>query len=309
MTSQLHSIHHVTSMASDPNANNRFFTRTLGLRRVKKTVNFDVPDVYHLYFGDQAGTPGSLITYFPFPDMARGTAGTGEVETVAFAIPAGSGDFWRERLAAAGVSDLGRQQTFGETRLVFAGPDGERLALIEVAHDKRRPGAGEVDASRAIHGFHSVSLRVADAGPTAELLRFMGLEQTDGDGAASRFAIVGGNGADIVDLHADPAAPAAEQGAGSVHHVAFAVADEAAQSEIRQRLLDAGHPVTKVLDRSYFKSIYFRTPGGILFEIATDGPGFAHDEDASRMGGELKLPPQHEHLREKLEATLTPIVD
>jgi len=308
MKSLIRGLHHVTSMASDANENNAFFTGVLGLRRVKKTVNFDAPDVYHLYYGDAAGTPGTVMTYFPFPNMARGRPGTGEVGTTAFAVPEGSLPFWRDRLAAAGAGGLEEQESFGERRLAFRGPDGDGFALVEAPDDARAPWTGGgVGADHAIRGFHSVSMRLRDAGATAELLRFMGYEPGETRGPVSRFVRPGGNGADIVDLEAVPGAPAAIQGAGSVHHVAFAVADQAAQAEVRAALADAGYRVTPPIDRDYFWAIYFRTPGGVLFEVATNEPGFARDEDPGSLGTGLKLPRQHEHLRPWLEANLDPI--
>lgn len=308
MKGLIRGLHHVTSLASDANANNAFFTATLGLRRVKKTVNFDAPDVYHLYYGDALGTPGTVMTYFPFPGMARGRPGSGEVGITAFAVPEGALSFWRDRLAAAGAGGLEESEAFGERRLAFRGPDGEALALVEVPGDGRRPWAGGgVPADRAIRGFHSVVLRLRDAGPTAELLRLMGYEAAEAQGPIERFVLPGGNGAGIVDLEAAPGAPAASQGAGSVHHVAFSVADGAAQAEVRRSLTDAGLRVTPPIDRDYFWAIYFRTPGGVLFEVATDEPGFARDEDPGALGTALKLPRQHEHLRPWLEANLDPI--
>ncbi len=310
MTHPIQGIHHVTSMASDANANNAFFTRTLGLRRVKMTVNFDVPEVYHFYFGDRAGSPGTLITYFPFPDMARGKRGTGETDLVAFSVPAGSLDFWQERLAGLNVAELARDESFGQARATFEGPDGERVALIEAdGRDGWQLWEGEVDAAHAVRGVHCVLLRLAEEGPTADLLQLLGYRPVASDGGVKRFAVDGGSGAGFVDLVIEPETGAAEQGAGSVHHVAFAVADDEAELAIRRELLDAGHAVTKVIDRDYFHSIYFRSPGGVLFEIATNGPGFARDEDADHLGEALKLPSQHEHLRERLESSLVPIVD
>ena len=310
MLTQIRGLHHITSLASDARANNAFFTHTLGLRRVKKTVNFDAPDVYHLYYGDGHGAPGSVITYFPFPHAARGRPGTGEVGTTLFSVPENSLGFWSARLAAAGVDGMRPNEVFGQKRLDFAGPDGEGLALVETRSDPRHPwDHGGIEPALAIRGFHSASMRLADDGATAQLLTFMGFDQVDSAAGVRRFAMPGGNGADILDIETMPNVAAAKQSAGSVHHIAFAVENRAAQLEVRQALLDTGWQVTPVIDRDYFWAIYFRTPGGILFEIATNEPGFGRDEDTAHLGEALKLPAQHSHLREKLEKSLQPLED
>lgn len=307
MLNQIRGLHHVTSMASGARANNVFFTDTLGLRRVKQTVNFDAPDVYHLYYGDGAGTPGSVMTYFPFPNIGRRGAGTGEVGVTVFAVPEGSLPYWRERLAARGVAGLADEQSFGEKRLRFTGPDGDELALVETA-DRRTPWTeGGVPGDVAIRGFQGASLRLRDGGATDELLRFMGYEAAGTSGDVTRFVMPGGNGADMVDVETLPGAPRAQLGAGSVHHIAFAVPDRAAQLAVRKALLDTGYQVTPVIDRDYFWAIYFRTPGGVLFEVATNEPGFDRDEDSAHLGAALKLPKQHEHLRARLETHLEPL--
>jgi glyoxalase family protein len=307
---QIKGLHHVTSLAADAQTNSAFFTKTLGLRRVKKTVNFDAPDVYHLYYGDELGTPGSVMTYFPFPKIAQGRPGTGEVGETVFSVPEGSLQFWSERLAALGVDGLKADEAFGEKRLHFAGPDGDGFALVEAKNDQRRPWAhGGVGEDNAIRGFHSASLRLRDDGATAELLKFMGYEEVDATDGAKRFGVPGGNGADFIDIETMPNIAHARQGAGSVHHVAFAVQNRARQLEVRKALLDTGYHVTPVIDRDYFWSIYFRTPGGVLFEVATNEPGFDRDEDSALLGEALKLPKQHAHLRGQLEKTLQPITD
>ena len=310
MLTQIKGLHHVTSMAADAQDNNTFFTKTLGLRRVKKTVNFDAPDVYHLYYGDEIGSPGSVMTYFPFPHIVKGSRGAGEVAETVFSVPSGSLGYWKERLSAHGVANLQEEESFGEKRLRFAGPDGDGFALAEVSGDNRSAfGAGPVSAEDGVHGFHGVTMRLRDGGATGELLRFMGYEQVDRRGELTRYAVKGGNGADFVDLEVLPGAPSAQQGAGSGHHVAFAVEDRAAQLEVRKALLDTGYHVTPVIDRDYFWAIYFRTPGGVLFEVATNEPGFDRDEDTAHLGQALKLPRQHAHLRGRLEQLLPPIID
>jgi glyoxalase family protein len=307
---QIQGLHHVTSLASAAVANNAFFTRTLGLRRVKKTVNFDEPSVYHLYYGDEIGLPGTVMTYFPFPHIAPGRPGVGEVGETVFSVPEGALPFWIERLESAGAEGVKADQLFGEQRLRFAGHDGDSLALVESRTDTRPAWSkGGVDASHAIRGFHSVSLRLRDAGETSELLKFMGYTEGNEADGVRRFAISSGKGADFIDIETMPNIAPARQGAGSVHHVAFAVPDRAAQLEVRKALMDTGYHVTPVIDRDYFWSIYFRTPGGVLFEVATNEPGFSSDEDGAHLGEALKLPKQHAHLREKLEQFLEPIAD
>ena len=308
MLNQIKGLHHVTSMAADAGINNDFFTRKLGLRRVKKTVNFDSPDVYHLYYGDEQGTPGSVMTYFPFPNIAKGRPGAGEVATTAFSVPVGTLPYWEERFAREGVAGVGRDESFGENRLAFDGPDGERFALVEAAGDERAPwSGGGVPDDEAIRGFHSAALRLRDGGATEELLKFMGYEEVGRAGDVLRLGMKDGNGADLIDIETLPGAPVARQGAGSVHHIAFAVEDRARQLEVRKALMDTGHHVTPVIDRDYFWAIYFRTPGGVLFEVATNEPGFDRDEDTKHLGEALKLPRQHEHLRGILETHLQPL--
>lgn len=310
MLDQIKGLHHVTSMASDARRNNAFFTDTLGLRRVKKTVNFDAPDVYHLYYGDETGTPGSIMTYFPFPNIGPRRAGSGEVGATVFSVPEGSLPFWQERFSANNVAGIRPLESFGQKRLAFSGPDGDEFALLEHAGDARAPWTdGGVPADQAIRGFHSVAMRLRDDGRTTELLKHMGYGEADASGGVKRMVRPGGNGADVIDIETVPGAAFADLGAGSVHHVAFAVENRAAQLEVRKALVDTGYQVTPVIDRDYFWSIYFRTPGGVLFEVATNEPGFDRDEDAAHLGEALKLPSQHAHLRPYLEAQLQPIGD
>ena len=288
--------------------NNDFFTRVLGLRRVKKTVNFDHPEVYHLYYGDERGTPGTVMTYFPFPNAARGKAGVGEAGTTAFSVPVGSLNAWVEHLANHNVAALKQDTRFGQNRLTFSGPDGDALALVETDDDTRSPWTENgLSEEIAIRGFHSAGMRLADDGASAELLSFMGYEKLDQKDNVSRFIVPDGNDANVIDIETFSGAEAANQGAGSVHHIAFAVENRARQIEVREALIDTGYAVTPVINRSYFHAIYFRTPGGVLFEIATNEPGFDVDEDTSCLGEALKLPAQHAHLREKLVRSLEPL--
>ena len=307
MITQIKGLHHVTSLARDARENNAFFTSVLGLRRVKKTVNFDAPDVYHLYYGDEVGTPGTVMTYFPFPHAARGKPGVGEVGRTAFSIPTGASQAWLDRLTTFDVKNIAQDTRFGQKRVLFDGPDGDGFALVE-SDDDRSPWTGNgVSADMGVRGFHSADMRLRDAGRSAELLQFMGYEKLDSDGNVTRYIVPGGNAANAIDIEVNPLANMAQQGAGSVHHIAFAVENRARQLEVREALLDTGYQVTPVIDRDYFYAIYFRTPGGVLFEVATNEPGFDRDEDTAHLGEALKLPSQHEHLRAKLQSWLQPL--
>lgn len=303
MPNRIAGLHHVTALASDARATDAFYTETLGLRRVKKTVNFDAPDVYHLYYGDETGRPGSVMTYFPFPGAAPARPGTGAVGETRFAIPEGTAASWVERL---GNSDVGRD-AWGATHLGFTGPDGERLALVEVADDTRAPWTGGgVAANVAIRGLHGVTLNLMDTAETADLLQVMGFERQEQHGGMLRMAVPGGT-AGTVDLAARPDLEPAREGAGAIHHIAFSVPDRAAQDEMRARMAEIGMRVTQPIDRDYFWAIYFRSPGGVLFEIATETPGFDRDEPVADLGRSLKLPRQHEAQRPRLERSLPPL--
>ncbi|NUH63899.1 VOC family protein [Sulfitobacter sp. S0837] len=308
MINQIKGLHHVTSMADDAAENNRFFTQTLGLRRVKKTVNFDSPDVYHLYYGDEVGTPGSVMTYFPFGQMPRGRRGTGEVGTTEFAVPKGALPFWKERLGNHGVTGLAEDSFLGENRLKFDGPDNDGFALVESEDQGRSPWTGaDVPEEAGILGFHGARFSLRDASATGELLRYMGYQKDETADNVTRYRIEGGNAADTIDLEEIQDGHAAGQGAGSVHHIAFAVENRAAQLEVRKALMDTGYQVTPVIDRDYFWAIYFRTPGGVLFEVATNEPGFDRDEDTAHLGQALKLPTRYEPHRDKIESLLPPL--
>jgi len=288
-------LHHVTAISGPAQANVDFVTRVLGQRLIKKTVNFDAPDTYHLYYGDASGRPGSVLTFFPFADAAPGRAGPGMAEALAYAVP-DPGEVVN-RLARAGIAPDGQSERFGAQVVTLHAPDGLVVDLIE---DAQAPDA---------HGFHSVTLNLRDPGPTARLMTgVMGYietaHETFAGGERLRLTAPGGAEAAIVDLvRRDGAAPA-RPGAGTIHHVAFRAPTGAAQLDWRERLAAAGHPTTPVIDRQYFDAIYFREPGGVLFEIATDAPGFAVDEDPGHLGQTLKLPPKYEAMRDRIERAL-----
>lgn len=298
MIDQITGLHHITAMVRDAAAVDTFYTGALGQRRIKKTVNFDAPEVYHLYYGDKTGTPGTVMTCFPFPDIGKARRGVGEVGHIAYAVPLGALDEWGRRYRGAR-----RDTLFGEERLHLTGPDGQAILLVATDAEVSPPWTGALDPAIAPRGFHSASLRVGEAEATDELLRLMGYVPIGTDGRVTRYRI-SGDRASLLDLDRRPDMPRAMQGAGSVHHIAFAVPDKDAQTKVRAELLKAGYDVTPMIDRQYFHAIYFRTPEGILFEIATDEPGFVTDEPLDSLGSALQLPPQHEPLRSHLERAL-----
>lgn len=301
-------IHHVTAVASDPQRNVGFYTDVLGLRLVKQTVNFDDTSTYHLYYGDEAGSPGTVLTFFPFGTGYRGEPGKGQPVATSFAIPDGAVDYWLDRLDDRGVERGDPTERFGQRVVPFEDHDGQPLELVTTETDVDPWTAGPVDPERAVRGFHGVTLHSADPEATATVLEVLGFERTDRAGDRIRFEADGGRGR-TVDLLDRPDAAPGRPGAGTVHHLAFRTADEETQSAWRERLSATDLPlrVTPVKDRQYFQSIYFREPGGILFEIATEGPGFDVDEPVAELGSELKLPPWLEDDRDRLAARLPDI--
>ncbi len=303
-------IHHITAIASDPQRNLNFYAGVLGLRFVKRTVNFDDPGTYHFYFGDERGRPGTILTFFPWPGAARGRQGAGFQSATAFLVPTGSLNAWRERLARLKVTLGGISARFGEQVLSFEDHDGLPLELVESAEAAGMPAWPQgLPASMAIRGFHSATLRVDRAAPTADLLvRIMGLRAADEEAGRQRFVSSAPDSPGrIVDVVQNPNAPHGRLGAGMVHHVAFRAANDAEQREWQAVLSRERIGVTEVKDRNYFRSIYFREPGGILFEIATDAPGFAIDEAPEALGQALRLPSEYESARARIEPRLLPI--
>jgi glyoxalase family protein len=301
-------IHHVTSIAGSARRNLDFYTRTLGLRLVKKTVNFDDPSAYHLYYGDAAGHPGTILTFFPWEGVAPGRLGVGEAQETVFSIPESSIGFWTQRLVEKGVGHDPPAKRFGATTIALKDQDGTRLALTGVRGVATKPAwsAGGVPAEHAIRGFHSVSLLLAETGPTAAILTdVFGFVATGSEGSTQRFQAPGMDLGGIIDLRTAGEFLPARQGVGSVHHIAFRAADDAAQAAMVGKLVQDHHlRTTEQKDRNYFRSVYFREPGRVLFEIATDPPGFAIDERANSLGQALKLPPFLEGRRAAIEAAL-----
>jgi glyoxalase family protein len=298
-------IHHVTAIGGDPERNAAFYVGTLGLRLVKRTVNHDDADTYHLYYGDGLGTPGTNVTFFPWTDSGRqGEFGAGQTRSTAFSIPADAVDYWADRLDSRGV-EVEREERSGEPVLRFEDPDGIDLELV--AHDGERPGEpwaeGPVPVEHQIRGFYGITLAVADLEPTAEVLETIGFERAAEHDGRIRFDTGEDRIGTIVDL-VETDRPRGTMGVGTVHHVAFELADEDAQTEMRERLSAFGMEVTDVIDRKYFRAIYAREPGGVLFEFSTPDPGFAVDEDVDSLGTELVLPAWLEDRREGIEASL-----
>ena len=305
----INGLHHITALASDPQRNVDFYARVLGLRMVKKTINFDAPDVYHLYYGDETGQPGTIMTFFPYAGIRRGRVGSGQVTATLFSIPTDSVDFWTDRLQQHQVSFQAPQTRADETVIILEDHDGLRLELIANNRDSR-PGwdNGQIPATHAIRGFYGITICVEDAGPTVELLTEL-LEYREVEAPEGRIRLEAGDGGPgtVVELWCAPGMERGLSGGGTIHHVAFSTDSDETQQQIRQRLAQAYQNPTAVLDRQYFHSIYFREPGGVLFEVATNPPGFAVDESVEELGTALKLPPWQEVNREIIARALTPI--
>jgi glyoxalase family protein len=308
MAAQTHGIHHVTAISGEPQRNADFYAGTLGLRLVKRTVNFDDPETYHLYYGDGAGNPGTIMTFFPWAHAPRGRIGAGQLIVTSFSIPAASLGYWTERLVETGVRFERPRDRFGETVLTFEDPDGLRTELVAAEDGRAGWAQGPAPAEHVVRGFHHVALAVEVPDLTAQLMtEHLGFRQVEETEGRIRFAAGEGGPGELVDVVGASGFPRGSMGVGTVHHVAFRVPDEDAQLAVREEVAALGYNVTPVLDRNYFRSIYFREPGGVLFEIATDPPGFAADEDPDHLGESLKLPPWLEKNREHIETTLPPL--
>jgi catechol 2,3-dioxygenase-like lactoylglutathione lyase family enzyme len=312
MSIAISGIHHVTAISGSPQGTVDFYAGVLGLRLVKRTVNFDDPGTYHLYFGDDTGKPGTLVTFFPWGEASRGRGGTGQVNVISLSIPQASLGWWLERLIARGVPHEGPVKRFGEQVITLRDQDG--IALELVAH----PRAGEreawsydgstVPAEHAIRGLHAITMWVDTVAPTAAMLvTTMGFRVGGSEGATHRFVTGSGGPGAIVDVRETHGFPRGVMGIGTVHHIAWRVPGDDAELASRAELSAAGAHVTPVRDRQYFHSIYFHEPGGVLFEIATDVPGFLIDEPKATLGTALKLPPWLESARTTIEPVLPPL--
>ena len=300
-------LHHVTSIAGPAAENLEFYTSTLGMRLVKKSVNQDDPGTYHLFYADAEGTPGTDVTFFPWDAMAPGRKGTGLTVELALAVPGGSLDFWRSRLTKLAVKVGELEDRFGERALPITDPHGLELALVESA-DAREFAPWErspVSAHLQIQGLHAVRLWEADRVATETFLTdVLGFAYAGDESGWRRYSLGGGGSGRLLELRERPGVRRGTWGRGSVHHVAWRVPDETVQHEVQVRVAEAGLRPTPVIDRFWFRSVYFREPGGALFEVATDGPGFAVDEDPSALGEQLVLPPWLEPKRDRIEAVL-----
>jgi glyoxalase family protein len=311
MDRKIAGLHHVTAIASDPQRNLDFYVGLLGLRLVKRTVNFDDPGTYHFYFGDAPGTPGTILTFFPWPGARRGHRGVGQIEATAFAISPDSVRYWLDRFKEQHVTAEKTSARFGEEVIRFTDPDGLLLELIASDSPGRVESwtTGPVPAEHSLRGFHSVSAALEGYEQTAKLLtESFGYRLVQESGNRFRFTAPSESGPGrTIDLLCMPDTRAGNVAAGSVHHIAFRATDDAEQLQWRERLVELGYNVTPVMDRTYFHSIYFREPGGILFEIATEPPGFTLDERIEELGSKLRLPPWMEAARSQIEQVLPPI--
>jgi glyoxalase family protein len=310
MVPDIRSLHHVTATVNDAQEDLDFYCRLLGLRLVKKTVNFDNRGVYHFYYGDRTGTPGTIMTTFPYKGMGVpvGRKGAGQITAIAFSVPPEGLDRWRSRLRSRRIS-TGESTRFGEAVIGFSDPSGLTIELVGSEPDPREPWTvGEVDEGMAIRGIHSLELTIAHPGRSLALFEsLLGLTVLNSEGPRTRIGVHGGGPGRTLDILAAPSAAPALNGLGTVHHLALAVATAEDQLAYRDAVIALGIPVTEVLDRQYFQSIYFREPGGVLLEIATVSPGFLVDESPDDLGQALRLPPWEAANRAAIEAALPPV--
>jgi glyoxalase family protein len=299
-------LHHVTAIASDPQRNLDFYTELLGLRFVKRTVNFDDPGTYHFYFGDDQGSPGTILTFFSWPRASRGSPGAGQTSATAFVVPLVSLEFWEKRLLAANIPVEHESQRFGDPVVSFADPDGTRIEFIgrNIKTAPKPARTSDVPPENAIHGFFGVTLCESGFEMTSSVLKKMGFSEHGEEGNRFRFSTPAHGIGNHIDILVQPQLMYGRMGAGSIHHIAFRSPDDASQKRWREELKAMPLDVTPVLDREYFHSIYFREPGGVLFEIATDPPGFDVDETLETLGEALKLPPWLEAKRSAIEEVL-----
>jgi len=307
MENNILGLHHITAIAGMAKKNLDFYTKILGLRLLKKTVNFDDPGTYHLYYGDEKGSAGTILTFFPYEGARRGSAGTGMATNIAYSVPANSFDFWIDRFEKHNVIYNKPSEKFGEPYLTFLDPDGLKLELVVPKNpDNRAPWeTDEIKAAVATKGFHGVTLTLKDITATAAILTdIFGYRLLEQSGNRYRYITDAVDSAGIVDLVQLPNEARGIGGAGTNHHIAFRVKNEDVLMQFQQKVAQAGHSITQKIDRNYFYSLYFREPGGVLFEIATDNPGFGIDEPWDKLGSGLLLPPQYEPRRAQIEAVL-----
>jgi glyoxalase family protein len=307
MENTIAGIHHITAIAGNAQRNYDFYTKVLGLRMVKLTVNFDDPGTYHFYYGNETGAPGTILTFFPWEGIVTGRAGTGMATEIGYSVPKDSLEFWADRFKQHNVRQGPISQRFGETYLPFQDPDGLNIGLIASKYpDQRQPWTTpEVKADAATKGFHGVTLTLKTIAPTAAILTdIFGYELKEQEGDRYRYVTPASATAAIIDLVEAPQGTRGLSGGGTNHHVAFRVPNEEVQMEFREKILSRGLHITPKINRDYFFSLYFREPGGVLFELATDNPGFTVDEPLDQLGTHLKLPEQYESSRDKIERSL-----
>ncbi len=306
MENKILGLHHITAIAGKAQRNYDFYTKTLGLRMVKKTVNFDDPGTYHFYYGDEAGSPGSILTFFPWEGVRKGYAGTGMATEIGYAVPKDSLEFWKKRFEELHVKHQPINERFGEQFIQFEDPDGLLINVIAKTDDKRKPWTTqEVNDNFAIKGFHSAVLTLRSMDKTAKILTdIFGYQFSIGEGNRSRFITNAIDTANIIDIAEEPGGQQGINAGGTNHHIAFRAKDDNIMMEFREKVAAAGFHITEKIDRNYFYSLYFREPGGVLFEIASDNPGFATDETLAELGTHLMLPPQYEASRNKIEQQL-----
>jgi len=307
MDNIIQGIHHITAIAGGAQRNYDFYTKVLGLRMVKKTVNFDDPGTYHFYYGNENGAPGTILTFFPWEGIVPGRAGVGMATEIGYSVPVGSLEFWADRFKTYNTAQDPIAERLGEHYLSFRDPDGLRISLIASKYPDDRQGwtTPEVTNTAATKGFHSVTLTLKDIKATASVLTdIFGYALKEQEGNRYRFITPDGAAASIVDLIEAPQEARGVNAAGTNHHVAFRVPNEAVQMEFREKILSKGLHITPKINRDYFYSLYFREPGGVLFELATDNPGFTIDEPLKELGEHLKLPIQYESMRANIERSL-----
>ncbi|MBS1780189.1 MAG: ring-cleaving dioxygenase [Bacteroidetes bacterium] len=307
MNNRILGLHHITAIAGDAQKNYDFYSKVLGLRLVKKTVNFDDPGTYHFYYGDTIGTPGSILTFFPWEGIQKGRIGTGMATEIGYSVPAGSLDFWVKRLDALNIRHTPISERFGEQYIQLEDTDGLILNLVASAKaDERKPWVtNDIKEEVAIKGFHSVTLMLKDSKATAKVLTdIFGYQQTAQEGNMLRFATDAIDTANIVDIIEAPNGQHGINAGGTNHHVAFRVKDDTVLMDFRKKVVAAGLHITEKIDRNYFYSLYFREPGGVLFELASENPGFVTDETLEELGTHLMLPAQYEAMRKRIEEVL-----
>ena len=307
MEDKVSGLHHITAIAGNAKQNLDFYTKVLGQRFVKKTVNFDDPGTYHFYFGNETGTPGTVLTFFPWQNVRQGYNGTGMATNIGYSVPEGSLEFWANRFKEFSVKHEEMFEKFGEQHLPFQDPDGLKIDFVVPGkEDNRNPWiTNEIKSDVATKGFHSVTLTLKRPEPTVAVLTgILGYHLLKQEGNRYRFITDSIDNANIVDLIIAPDVPAGLNAAGTNHHVAFRVKDDNILMDYREKVLSKGYNITPKINRDYFYSLYFREPGGVLFELATDNPGFTKDESAGELGTHLQLPKQYESARAQIERVL-----